>query len=132
MVETRVITQALVKYGNKYLIGKRAATKKFAPNKWELITGFIDRNESVEQIILRELKEETQLDGKIVKTADPYVMQDKEARWIVIPFVVESKSDKFVRNEKDHSKLKWVSVQELEEYKDIADDLRELRKRKLL
>lgn len=43
---THVITLAVVKYKDKFLIGKRAKTKKFAPDKWEFISGFIDTSET--------------------------------------------------------------------------------------
>ena len=61
LTKTYIITSAVVKFKDKFLIGKRTATKKFAPNKWEFISGFVDSPESVEEIILRELREETGL-----------------------------------------------------------------------
>ena len=129
-MKTYVIAIAVIKYKNKYLIGKRAATKKFAPNKWEFISGFVDTKETAEEIILRELMEETGLNGKILKSGNPFVFEDDEGRWINVPFLIESGSDKFTINKKDHSEMKWVSLKELEQYPDLTE-IKELKERKL-
>lgn len=129
-MKTYVITIAVIKHKDKYLIGKRASTKKFAPNKWEFISGFVDTKETAEEIILRELMEETSLNGKILRSGDPFVFEDDEGRWINIPFLIETNSDKFIINKKDHSEIKWVSLKELEQYPDLAE-IKEIKKRKL-
>ena len=49
---------------HKILLGKRAFSP--AKNKWGLIGGFMELNETLEQAALRELYEETQLTGKVV------------------------------------------------------------------
>ena len=118
---TFVIASAVVKNKDHFLIGKRARGKKFAPGKWEFISGFPEERESLEDTILRELKEETGLKGKLIRSADPYVISDKEGRWIIIPFLIEVSSDKVFLNTKDHDELRWVSREELEAYKDISD-----------
>lgn len=123
-MQTLVITQAVIKYNNKYLIGKRASTKKNAPNIWEFISGFVDTKETAEQIIIREIKEELKLNGKLIKSANPLIIQDKEARWIIIPFLIEVGSDKFKINAKDHSEILWLSKEQLHSYSDIAQELR--------
>lgn len=131
-MKTKVITQAVIKFKSKYLLGKRALAKKNAPNQFEFISGFIDTSESAEEIILREIKEETNLDCKIIKSSEPYLIEDKEARWIIIPFLLESKNDKFKLNDEDHSELKWVSIEELKNYEDIKEDIKNLKIRDLI
>ncbi len=121
MTKTYVIVAAVVKCQDMYLIGKRASTKKFAANKWEFISGFMDTKETAEEVILRELKEETGLKGKIVGKAAPYEFIDKESRWIVAPFLIKTITEKFRLNTKDHSELRWVTRQELKKYKDLKE-----------
>jgi len=128
MNKTRVITTALVRFNNHYLVAKRALTKQFAPGQWELISGFVDTQETTEQIILRELLEETKLTGTILKTAEPFSLEDEEGRWIVIPYLIEANSETFVLNKKDHSEIKWVKKTELKDYKDILPFLKGLKK----
>ena len=51
--------------GNSILLGRRA----YSPGKgeWGLPGGFMELNETLEEAALRELKEETRLDGKVNK-----------------------------------------------------------------
>ena len=49
----------------EYLIQKRAATKKQAPNKWGLTAGHVDAGETYENAIIREIKEEIGMDVKL-------------------------------------------------------------------
>lgn len=47
------------------LFQKRSANKRFNPNKWALCAGHVDAHESLENAILREIKEEVGLDISI-------------------------------------------------------------------
>ncbi|MEK6928076.1 MAG: NUDIX domain-containing protein [Nanoarchaeota archaeon] len=123
-MQTFVITQAVIKHKSKYLLAKRASTKKNAPNKWEFISGFVDTKETTEQIILREMKEEIKLEGKLIKSANPLTIQDKEARWIIIPFLIEANTNKVTINPKDHSEAIWISKEELKKYKDLFPEIK--------
>lgn len=131
-MKTYVICLAVVKSGETYLIGKRAKTKKFAPNKWEFISGFIEKDESIEETILRELEEETKLNGKLVKSANPYVIIDEEARWITISFLIEVSNNNFTISKKDHSELKWLTKEELNNYPDLKSDIMKLKEANIL
>ena len=42
IMKTYVITTAVIRSENKFLIARGAKTKKFAPNQWEFIAGFMD------------------------------------------------------------------------------------------
>lgn len=42
----------------EYLIQKRAATKKQAPNKWGMTAGHVDAGENFEEAMIREIREE--------------------------------------------------------------------------
>src|SRR3989338_10616518 len=119
-MDTQVITTALVERNGRYLIAKRASTKKFSPNQWEFISGFIEEKESAEITIVRELYEETKLKGKIIKKADPFSFVDEEARWVVIPFLIKTENDKLAINKEDHSESKWIDISELEKYGDLT------------
>ena len=131
-MKTYTITVALVNYKNKYLIGKRSSSKKFASNSWEVISGFLEEKKSAEEIILKELKEEVKLSGKIIRTTDHYSGNVKDKRWIVIPFLIEVNSDKFIINTEDHSELKWATSRELDTYPDLKDEIYHFKKLGLL
>lgn len=65
-----VAVAALIEKDGKILITKRAANRDHAPNEWEAgITGRVGQNESMEESLVREVKEET---GLIVKIITPF------------------------------------------------------------
>lgn len=131
-MKTYTVASAIIKYKDKYLIGKRATNKKFYPNVWELISGFIEEKEPAEETILREIKEETKVKAKLIKTADPYIIKVVNERWIIIPFLLEAKNNSFKLNKKDHSELKWVSLEELSQITELKEDIKQLKIRGLL
>lgn len=118
-METYTITTAVIRNSDKYLIAKRAGTKKFAPNQWEFISGFIDDGESAEETILREIKEELGIEGKIVDTSDSFDIVDDEGKWIITPFLIEVNTRNIKINPEDHSEIKWIATDELGNYSDL-------------
>ena len=126
-METRIIVSAIVKNKNNYLIAKRASSKKYAPGKWEFISGFVDENKSAEGRILKELREEIKVKGEIIKKLIPYIINDKEARWIIIPFIIKILGNRFKINKNEHSEVKWVSARELTQFSDLRKDIKELK-----
>jgi len=64
-MKTYPIAIGIVKLKDKILILKRSKTRRCSPNLWEFASGFIKEGESAEETILREVKEETSLKGKL-------------------------------------------------------------------
>jgi 8-oxo-dGTP diphosphatase len=118
-MQTFAIASALVVHDGKILIAKRAATKASAPGQWEIISGFLDTKEPIEELILRELREETGMRGEITNRGEPYAHTDEEARWIIIPFLIKTKDHDTTLNPGDHSELKWILPEEMEQYPDL-------------
>jgi NADH pyrophosphatase NudC (nudix superfamily) len=58
------VVAALVQYRGGVLLARNAA---WPPGKFSLITGFLERGESPEEGILREVREELGLDGSIAR-----------------------------------------------------------------
>lgn len=131
-MKTYTIASAIIKYRNKYLIGKRAANKKFYPNVWEWISGFIEEKESAEETILREIQEETKIKAKLIKTADPYIIKVKDERWIIVPFLLEAQNNSFKLNKEDHSELRWTTFGELSKITELKEDIKQLKVRGIL
>ncbi|MEK7608383.1 MAG: NUDIX domain-containing protein [Patescibacteria group bacterium] len=123
-MKTYVIATAIIRDKDRFLIAKRAATKEFAPNQWEFISGFVDAPGSAEETILRELKEELGVLGRIMDTASPFELVDEEGRWVVLPFLVELEGEDIRVNPEDHEEIKWVAVDELDQYPDLLPFLK--------
>jgi 8-oxo-dGTP diphosphatase len=109
------------------LLLKRNAQRRTSPNKWQTPSGFIKEGESAEEAVLREVKEETALDGTIKKSGTAFEVVDEWARWIIVPFLILVKSDKVVIDSREHSEFRWVKVNEVSSFecvKGIDEDLK--------
>jgi 8-oxo-dGTP diphosphatase len=109
------------------LLLKRNAQRTTSPNKWQTPSGFINEGESAEEAILREVKEETAVEGIIKKSGSVFEVVDEWARWIIIPFLILAKSNKVVIDTREHSDFRWVRVNEVSSFecvKGIEEDLK--------
>jgi 8-oxo-dGTP diphosphatase len=109
------------------LLLKRSAQRRTSPNKWQTPSGFMNEGESAEEAVLREVKEETALEGTIKKSGSAFEVVDEWARWIIIPFLISVKSNKVVIDTREHSEFRWVKVNEVSSFecvKGIDEDLK--------
>lgn len=74
-MKTYAIITGVIKFGEKILLLKRNPERHFSPNKWQPVSGFIGEKEPAEDAVLREVKEETGLCGKIVKAIIGQLME---------------------------------------------------------
>ena len=112
---------------DRILLLKRNAQRRTSPNKWQTPSGFIKEGESAEEAVLREVKEETSLEGTIIRGGYAFEVTDEWGRWIIVPFLISVKSDKVVIDTKEHSEFRWVTVDDVSSFecvKGIDDDLR--------
>lgn len=132
-MRTYVICSALISNRGKFLIAKRSPGKRFAPGEWELVSGFIDKErKTAEEIMMEELREELNISGKITKTGAPFVQEDKDGRWIVIPFAIETDAAGVRINDGDHTEIRWVTKKEFAKYANLEWFLRGFRESGLL
>ncbi|MBD3245216.1 MAG: NUDIX domain-containing protein [Candidatus Moranbacteria bacterium] len=61
-----VTMDALVEKDDKILLMKRSSKLSLEPGKWALPGGYLDKDETTQQGVLRELQEETGLSGKVM------------------------------------------------------------------
>jgi 8-oxo-dGTP diphosphatase len=109
------------------LLLKRNARRRTSPNKWQTPSGFMKEGESAEEAVLREVKEETTLEGTIKKSGRAFEVVDEWARWIIVPFLILAKSDKVAIDSREHSEFRWVRVDEVSSFecvKGIEEDLK--------
>ena len=110
-----VATIALINDENKILLGKRPVGKPFE-NLWEFPGGKVKSNETAEDAVIREVKEEINIDLKMNCLA-PFTFStfnNKNYSLIILLFIsriwdLEPKSI-------FHSELKWVKANELNDY----------------
>ena len=111
-----ISTIALIDWQGKVLISLRPE-KKILPNFWEFPGGKINTNESPEDSIIREIKEELSIDinKKSLKplSFNTYTYEDFHA---VIFFYI-SRSWKGNPISKENQKILWIEINKLKNYK---------------
>lgn len=102
----------------KVFLPKRAATKKFLPDVFELPGGHIDFGEDMVPGLKREIKEEF---GKEIKVGDPfavftYINPVKGSHSIEVIYFAQfiDGVDDIKLHPADHSEYRWVSEDELD------------------
>lgn len=111
----------IVNNKKQILLQKRAATKRFNPNKWGLCAGHVDSGENIEVSALRELEEEV---GIKLSLEDLKVLVDKETRQdecnyhVTRYFYVVCNTNEFKIQEEEVSEVKWYDI------KDVIDRIK--------
>lgn len=118
-----VVAHALVVKDRKILMVKRGHEPKVG--WWALPAGYLDWNESVEEGAVRELKEETGIEGKILKLLGIYSdpKRDEDGRQNVgVTYVVEGMGE--LRQGEETEAVKWFDLDKLPDK--IAFDHRQM------
>lgn len=119
-MKNRLIVSAVIKNGNKILLGRKPEGKGPYPDTWHIPGGGVNANESAEEAILREIKEETGLRvDNLVKVAwDTDTEPDKngeEMYYFFLQFVCDFSSGT-LRAGDDMHKFEWVDIKNLSKY----------------
>ena len=110
-----VSTIALIDDANKILIGKRPVGKAFE-NSWEFPGGKVKKNETVEQALIRETKEEINLDlsKNCISPLAFSTYKSENINIIILLFI--SRKWNLDPICKIHSELRWVKANNLNQY----------------
>ena len=120
MIKTYFVVTGVVKHQDKFLILKKSADDRNYPDYWSFCSGFVKEFESGEDIVLREIKEETGLDAKIIKTGKIIEIVDENNRehpkkWVVAVYLCET-CDMDVKLCHENQEFRWVLEKELKDY----------------
>lgn len=118
---------AFIYHNNRLLIAKRAKAKTFLPDKYELLGGHVDFGESLQDCLVRELKEELQIDIVVEELyyAFTYVSNHNTKHSVEVDFLsyMKNHQQQIQINPKDHSEYHWIVEEEIDKYfaKDDAE-----------
>ncbi len=111
----KLAVDCIVEKNNKILLIKR----KFEPFKgyYAFPGGFVKENETTEEAAIRELKEEANLDGKIVGLLGVYSdpKRDPRGRVVSIVYILKTKGKPKVREETEE--VGWFDIEEIKKTK---------------
>ena len=109
----------IIKKDNKFLLGKRKPGGSIG-GKWEFPGGKVEKNETLEQALIREFKEE--LDCKI--TINSFItteeFQSSDHHFILNAFYIDLNDSEIKHNE--HEEFRWFTLEEIYELNDRLAD----------
>lgn len=127
-MKTYFVVTGIVKSKGKVLILKKSSKDRNYPNRWSFCSGYIKEFESAEDTVLREVKEETGLDAKIVKKGVLFQANDKSngKNWVIMPFLCEVKS-KNVQLDHENVEFRWVNYKDIKKYPTVPGLQKDLK-----
>ncbi|MEO5946485.1 MAG: NUDIX domain-containing protein [Chitinophagaceae bacterium] len=84
---------AIIYVGNKILVTQRSQKMKL-PLKWKFPGGKLEKDESEIKCIKREIKEELNIEIKIIKRLSSSIHDYKDFKIHLIPYVVDMNQEK--------------------------------------
>ena len=108
------VVAALIKKNNKYLIARRSTGSEEVMGKWEFPGGKVEKNETEEHAIEREIKEEFEMDIKALKFLANNVCEYPSKTIDLKLYECEYLSGEF--NLHDHSEYKFVKKEDIIKY----------------
>ena len=124
MKENKIIVHAIIKYKDKYLVTKRSNKETVYKNYGDIPGGLANKGELPKDALVREVKEETNLDiiPEQIIHEDSNFDKKKDMIFIRLVYLVTLKSDidKIKLDEKEHSEYKLI------------EDISELKNQKLV
>jgi len=120
---------ALIRKGEKYLVLKRSEKNDYMPLKWDIPGGIVEMGETVEQAVIREVKEETGLEIVVNKVIYIYsninqVPQRQDFQVVYDCLYIDGEVS---INHREHETHRWTKYSEIENL-DTIDFLKELLK----
>jgi 8-oxo-dGTP diphosphatase len=122
-----VVACAFLRKGNKLLVAKRADTKSFLPGKYELPGGHLEFGETLEECLIRELREEMHVEiivGMPFHVFTTVYGSYRREHYIEVDYFSRLKDSrqKIRLNKKDHSGYAWIVESEVPKYFEDNDE----------
>lgn len=123
-IRFHITVKGIVIYHGQILILKRTRPSTDGLGYWELPGGGLEYKETPHEALIRELKEETNLDIKILKPVYTFTAIRPQYQTVGIGFLCIPTND-HVKISKEHTEYKFVNSDDLLHYIDqkIYDDI---------
>jgi 8-oxo-dGTP diphosphatase len=122
---------AIIVRDGKILLAKRGSEP--GKGKWSVPGGLVELGEKIEKAVVREVKEETNLDVETIRLVDAVnnIIKDSNGKlrfhFVILDFMAMLMGGT-LQSSSDVVDTKWVGLEEVEDY-DLTDTFREFIKR---
>ena len=107
----RIPQKALIKKNGKYLILKRSDSAKHYPMHWDLPGGKLEHGEEPREGLVREVKEETNLDVKVLGPIFSHINTKNSFAFIIV-YKTKLIGGR-IKLSFEHSEYKWATKKEI-------------------
>ena len=115
------VVHAIISKNQRFLLGKRSLLKDKQPGCWATIGGRLEVDETLELALIRECREEVNIEAKPVRKLKEIIGNDVSHYW----FEVEIESGDPVIANDEHTELNWFEIQDLKKLRPInPEDLK--------
>jgi len=118
-----VVVHAIVEMDGKLLLVKRTGDL-LESGKWSLPSGYLDRDETAGQGMIRELKEETGWDSEVISlfrvNTNPH-RPHEDRQNVAFDFLVKPLK-KTGKPDAENSKIEWIPIEKLSPLSEFAFD----------
>ncbi len=127
-----VAIEAVIIKDGKILITQRSFERDHLPGEWEILTGRVNQNESLEDAAKREVKEEVGLEIEIIQPFNTFhFYRGKErAEHLGVSFICRYVSGDIVLDKNEQIDYKWATPEEAERiitHEGILDSIRKTK-----
>ena len=112
------VVHAIIRDGEKFLLGKRSRSKRDAGGCWASVGGRLEEGESLEAAIIRECAEEIGVAVKPIKLLRKIVERQAVHFWFEVEII---SGVPYLAND-EHSRLEWFTKSEVELLSPIVSD----------
>ena len=113
------VLAGILRKNNKILIGRRAPHEK-APGLWEFPGGKMEDDETPEECLKRELKEELGIEADIGALFTEYIYRYPHVTYKLYFYYVDNFSGNLEYNA--HDRLEWIGTDQFKDYDFLPGD----------
>ena len=127
-MKTYFAVVGVVRNKGKVLILKKSPEDYNYPNKWSFCSGYVKEFEAAENTVLREIKEETGLNAKIIRKGRLFQKDDRKKgkSWVILLFLCEVNS-RNVQLDHENTEFEWINYKDVKTYSTVPGLQKDLK-----
>jgi 8-oxo-dGTP pyrophosphatase MutT (NUDIX family) len=119
-MQFNLAVKGIVRKGDEVLVLKRSAVDEHKPSVWETVGGGMETQNSPQEALKREIREETGLEVEVGEPFNVFTFTKDSGEFkIGITFLCDYVSGE-VKLSEEHSEYKWIKPEEFKNLESIA------------